>query len=40
MVCKEFGWTYNQFDEQPQHFIDTIVEKMIVDSEEADKVKK
>lgn len=30
-ICKEFGWTYNQFYEQPQFFIELITRKKRVD---------
>jgi len=26
LVCREFGWTYQQYMEQPAHFIDIITE--------------
>ena len=36
-LCREFGWTSQEYDEQPQHFIDAIIEKMTVDAEESNK---
>lgn len=36
-ICKEFGWTYQEYCEQPQPFIDLIKEKMKVDAQVAQK---
>jgi len=34
-VCQRFGWTIQEYDSQPQWFIDLIVERMIHEAEEA-----
>jgi hypothetical protein len=28
MVCERFGWTYEQYQEQPQFFLDAIAVKL------------
>jgi L-asparaginase II len=30
-ICQEFGWTYNEYMEQPHYFIQAIREKLIRD---------
>ena len=34
-ICKEFGWTYDQYVSQPSFFIELVKEKMIRDNKEA-----
>lgn len=33
-ICQEFGWTFDQYDDQPVHFIQAIKEKMQRDAKE------
>lgn len=33
-ICKEFGWTYQEYLAQPIWFIKLIREKMIIDNKE------
>ena len=37
-ICEAFGWTYNQYLDQPVFFIELIKDKMRVDGEKANKV--
>jgi len=32
-ICERYGWTYDQYLDQPQWFIDTIIQKSNMDSE-------
>ena len=32
-VCENFGWTYEEYLNQPQFFLDLIVEKMKIDNQ-------
>lgn len=34
-VCERFGWTYNEYLEQPTSFIDLIREKMRIDAQKS-----
>jgi len=36
-ICEAFGWTYDEYLDQPTHFIDLIKDKMKVDGERAAK---
>lgn len=44
VICETFGWTYQQFLQQPTYFIDLILGKMKIDAhnaqEESRKIKK
>jgi hypothetical protein len=31
-VCKRYGWTYHQYLDQPQWFLDLIVEKEAIEA--------
>jgi hypothetical protein len=31
-ICEDFGWTYEQYLSQPQHFLTLIREKMRIDA--------
>lgn len=33
VICETFGWTYNEYMDTPQDFIDLIKEKMKIDSQ-------
>lgn len=35
-ICETFGWTYDDYLNQPQPFIDLIKEKMKIDSQRAE----
>lgn len=39
-ICETFGWTYDQYLDQPTHFIDLIKDKMSVDAQRAEKASK
>jgi len=32
-ICEKFGWTYDEFLEQPMFFIDLIRERMKIDAQ-------
>jgi hypothetical protein len=32
-ICEKFGWTYNEYMEQPMWFLETIVEKLKQENE-------
>jgi len=34
MVCREFKWTWQEYQDQPQVFIDTIVDMMVAEGRE------
>jgi len=36
-ICERFGWTYNEYVNQPTFFIDLIKEKMRIDSQKQNK---
>lgn len=36
-ICQEFGWTYDQYQEQPSYFIELIREKMVRDNKEQER---
>jgi len=38
IICKEMGWTWEEYQNQPAHFIDTII-KMLKARAEAEKNK-
>ena len=38
-VCREYGWTYQQFMEQPHYFTELAIEKLIIDSKRAKTVR-
>jgi hypothetical protein len=33
-ICQEFGWTYNEYMDQPQYFLTLVKEKMVRDNKE------
>lgn len=33
VICEMFGWTYQEFLQQPTFFIDLILEKMKIDNQ-------
>jgi len=37
IVCREMGWTKQEFDEQPANFVDTIVEMLRAEGKEAER---
>jgi hypothetical protein len=39
-ICKEFGWTYEEYMNQPLPFIQRIKEMMSIDSQNAAKANK
>jgi len=40
VVCQEMGWDYNQYRNQPRWFIDLILDKMEIDSDEMKKAQR
>jgi hypothetical protein len=41
IICEKFGWTYYEYLQQPQYFIELIIEKLKVDEQrEANQSKK
>ncbi len=36
-VCREYGWTYDEYMAQPHWFTELAVEKLIIDSKPAKK---
>jgi len=39
-ICQEFGWTYYQYMEQPEWFIELLKDKLEIDAEESRKASK
>ena len=39
-ICEMFGWTYEQYYDQPQHFLELIRDKMRVDGKRAEQAAK
>lgn len=37
VICETFGWTVDEYLDQPQFFIDLIKAKMNIDSQKAEK---
>lgn len=35
-ICETYGWTYEQYLDQPQFFTDLIKEKMKIDAQKAE----
>jgi len=40
VICEKYGWTYNEYLEQPKPFIDLIKDKMRIDAQVAEKESK
>lgn len=40
VICREFGWTWEEFWDQPQPFIETIVDMMEAEAKEAKRASK
>lgn len=36
MICKDFGWTYDEYLDQPLPFIQRIKEMMSIDAQKAE----
>ena len=36
-ICQEMGWTYNEYMNQPQWFLDLLEDKLKIDSDNAKK---
>lgn len=36
-ICKDYGWTYQEYQEQPEFFLRLIREKYIRDQKEAER---
>lgn len=36
VICQTFGWTYQEFMQQPTFFVDLIREKMRIDAHNAE----
>jgi hypothetical protein len=39
-ICQLFGWTYNEYMEQPTWFLNLVREKLIKDAKEAELAQK
>lgn len=37
IICREFGWTYQEYQNQPSWFIDIIVEMLKIEVEQMEK---
>lgn len=33
LICEKYGWTYEQYMEQPEFFIELIIQKIKVDNQ-------
>lgn len=39
-ICQEMGWTYEEYMSQPKWFLNSLMDKMEVDAQEAKKASK
>lgn len=43
LICKEYGWTYDEYMDQPEEFTDAIIARRqveaVVEKDQADKIK-
>jgi hypothetical protein len=40
VICEMFGWTYDEYLSQPIEFLELIREKMKIDAQKAENIKK
>ncbi|MER0170349.1 MAG: hypothetical protein DU489_07045 [Nitrosomonas sp.] len=33
-ICEMFGWTYQEYQDQPSFFLQLIIKKMVIDNKE------
>jgi len=39
-ICQELGWTYEEYQNQPEWFVDLLKDKLDIDAEESRKASK
>ena len=40
LICEKYGWTYEQYMEQPNFFIELIIQKIKVDNQKEENISK